>query len=81
MNLNDQMLFDKVNKRKGKDIITSQIEHPAMINPCNYLKKQGYDINKYQYGIISFDSGIGKGGMWERLLIYGQSGKRKIICG
>lgn len=47
MNLNDQMLFDKVNKRKGKDIITSQIEHPAMINPCNYLKKQGYDINKY----------------------------------
>lgn len=32
------------NKDKGKHIITSQIEHPAVINPCRYLEKQGYRV-------------------------------------
>jgi cysteine desulfurase len=29
---------------KGNHIITSQIEHPAIINPCRFLEKQGYEI-------------------------------------
>ena len=32
-------------KNKGKHIITSQIEHPAIINPCEYLEKLGYEVS------------------------------------
>jgi cysteine desulfurase len=32
------------NRNKGNHIITSQIEHHAVLNPCNELKKQGFDI-------------------------------------
>ena len=31
-------------KDKGKHIITSKIEHPAIINSCKTLEKQGYEI-------------------------------------
>jgi cysteine desulfurase len=31
-------------KDRGRHIITSAIEHPAVINPCRFLEKQGYDI-------------------------------------
>ena len=31
-------------KDKGKHIITSCIEHPALLNPCLKLRDQGYDI-------------------------------------
>jgi len=31
-------------KEKGNHIITSQIEHPAIINPCRFLEKQGYEV-------------------------------------
>ena len=32
-------------KIKGNHIITSQVEHPAVLNPCNYLEKLGYEIS------------------------------------
>lgn len=30
--------------RKGNHIITSQIEHPAIINPCHYLERKGFRV-------------------------------------
>lgn len=32
------------NKNKGKHIITSKIEHPAILNSCQNLEKKGFDI-------------------------------------
>lgn len=33
------------NRHKGNHIITSSIEHPAVLNPCNYLERNGYHIS------------------------------------
>lgn len=43
-------------KNKGNHIITSQIEHPAIINPCKYLESLGYRISYVpvdQYGMVN----------------------------
>jgi len=43
-------------KNKGNHIITSQIEHPAVLNPCKYLERLGYEISYVPvdpYGIIN----------------------------
>ena len=32
------------NKHRGKHIITSKIEHPAILNTCTTLERQGYNI-------------------------------------
>lgn len=32
------------NREKGRHIITSSIEHHAVLNSCEYLKEEGYDI-------------------------------------
>jgi len=43
-------------KNKGNHIITSQIEHPAVMNPCKYLEKLGYVVSYLpvdQYGIVN----------------------------
>ncbi len=44
------------NKAKGNHIITSKIEHPAVIHTCEYLEKEGFDVTYLdvdQYGMIN----------------------------
>ncbi len=31
-------------RSEGNHIITSQIEHPAVLNPCRYLEERGYQV-------------------------------------
>ncbi|OGP54495.1 MAG: cysteine desulfurase NifS [Deltaproteobacteria bacterium RBG_13_52_11] len=31
-------------RERGNHIITSQIEHPAVLNPCKFLEKNGYEV-------------------------------------
>ena len=43
-------------KDKGNHIITTQIEHPAVLNPCHFLEKLGYKISYLtvdKYGIVN----------------------------
>jgi cysteine desulfurase len=45
----------KIDKKK-KHILISEIEHPSVVESCNYLKREGYEIEKIKVnpdGIIS----------------------------
>lgn len=46
------------NKRVGNHIITTSIEHPAILNTVKYLQEQGYEIDYLgvdEYGVVSAD--------------------------
>lgn len=46
------------NKNKGNHIITTKIEHPAMLHTCEYLEKNGFEVtylNVDEHGMINLE--------------------------
>ncbi len=44
---------------KGRHLITAQTEHKAVLDPCKYLEKKGYEITYLpvdKYGIVDLDA-------------------------
>ena len=52
---NNTVLFGIVYKSKGKHVITSSIEHDAILEPCRRLKEYGYHVTYLpvdKYGLV-----------------------------
>ncbi|QAV27340.1 cysteine desulfurase NifS [Neobacillus thermocopriae] len=46
------------NRERGRHIITTSVEHHAVLNTCKYLQKQGFDVTYLpvdEHGIISIE--------------------------
>jgi cysteine desulfurase len=46
----------EANRNRGNHIITSQVEHPAILNPCRYLEQRGFAVTYLPvdaYGMVN----------------------------
>jgi cysteine desulfurase len=46
------------NRKKGRRIVTSVTEHPAVLNPCRWLQTQGFDVKFIgvdQFGLVDLE--------------------------
>lgn len=53
---NNTAIYGTVLQRKGKHIITSSIEHDAILEPCRRLEKEGYRVSYLpvdKYGLVN----------------------------
>ena len=50
--------YSAAHQNKGRHIITSQIEHPAVLKVCDYLKHNGFEISVIpvdEFGVVKID--------------------------
>lgn len=49
----------ETSRQRGNHIITSQVEHPAILEPCRYLERQGFQVTYLpvdRYGMVDPDA-------------------------
>jgi cysteine desulfurase len=55
---NNTAIYGITSQSKGRHIITSSIEHDAILEPCRHLEKKGYKISLLpvdKYGLVNLD--------------------------